>query len=91
MVAYLVNRGASTMSQSFVRESAAASCRPARWRHGIVPSAPILRKWPRIVGIWIERGHQRRALVELDDRRLNDVGLSRERARCEAAKPFWKR
>jgi uncharacterized protein YjiS (DUF1127 family) len=40
---------------------------------------------------WIERCKQRRALAELDDRLLDDVGLSREQARGEIAKPFWRR
>jgi uncharacterized protein YjiS (DUF1127 family) len=41
--------------------------------------------------IWRERVRQREALKRLDDRLLDDVGLSREQARREAAKPFWKR
>lgn len=32
---------------------------------------------------------QRRALAVLDDARLADLGLSREQARAEAARPFW--
>jgi uncharacterized protein YjiS (DUF1127 family) len=42
---------------------------------------------------WIVRGGQRKALGELaqDARLLNDVGLSREQALREAAKPFWRR
>ena len=39
---------------------------------------------------WIDRGRQRRALGELDDRLLEDIGLSRADARRESAKPFWR-
>jgi uncharacterized protein YjiS (DUF1127 family) len=38
---------------------------------------------------WIERSRQRRALSDLDDRQLRDIGLSREAAQAEARKPFW--
>ena len=53
--------------------------------------APVLSNLIDTVAIWIVRRHQRRALAALDDHLLNDVGLSREQARREAAKPFWKR
>jgi uncharacterized protein YjiS (DUF1127 family) len=36
------------------------------------------------------RARQRVALSELDDRLLDDVGLTRQQASTEAAKPFWK-
>lgn len=35
------------------------------------------------------RHEARQALARLDDRLLADVGLTREQARREAAKPFW--
>jgi uncharacterized protein YjiS (DUF1127 family) len=38
-----------------------------------------------------ERWHQRRQLLELDDRLLADIGLSREQAADEAGKSFWIR
>jgi uncharacterized protein YjiS (DUF1127 family) len=37
----------------------------------------------------IGQSHQRRALAELDDRLLLDIGLTRQQAEREAAKPFW--
>jgi uncharacterized protein YjiS (DUF1127 family) len=36
------------------------------------------------------RQRQRRALRELDDRMLRDIGLTRDQAQDEARKPFWK-
>jgi uncharacterized protein YjiS (DUF1127 family) len=46
-----------------------------------------------LAAIWaaIDRGRQRRALGELDERLLRDVGLTRAEARRECAKPFWRR
>jgi uncharacterized protein YjiS (DUF1127 family) len=38
-----------------------------------------------------ERSAQRRALAELDDDRLRDIGLTRAEAQNEAATPFWRR
>jgi uncharacterized protein YjiS (DUF1127 family) len=37
-----------------------------------------------------ERSRQRQALAELDDHHLKDIGVTRQQAIAEAAKPFWK-
>ncbi len=37
-----------------------------------------------------DRCRQRQDLLELDDRLLADLGLTREQARREAEKPFWR-
>jgi uncharacterized protein YjiS (DUF1127 family) len=47
------------------------------------------RAWAGIIRTWFERSRQRRALAELDDRLLDDIGLTRSKAQREAAKPFW--
>lgn len=39
---------------------------------------------------WQRRYELRRHLLEMDDRLLDDIGLSRAMARREAAKPFWR-
>jgi uncharacterized protein YjiS (DUF1127 family) len=52
---------------------------------------PVLRGLIETVAVWIVRRRQRQALAELGDHLLVDVGLSREQARREAARPFWKR
>jgi uncharacterized protein YjiS (DUF1127 family) len=49
--------------------------------------------WLKSVAVWIDRSRQRRALHELvaDGRLLSDIGVTREEALREAAKPFWRR
>jgi len=39
---------------------------------------------------WAARRRQRRALSELDDRLLRDIGLTRDAATREGRKPFWR-
>lgn len=39
---------------------------------------------------WQQRIESRRHLLELDDRLLRDIGISRYDALREAAKPFWR-
>jgi uncharacterized protein YjiS (DUF1127 family) len=36
------------------------------------------------------RSRQREALSRLDDRLLEDIGVTRQQANAEAAKPYWK-
>jgi uncharacterized protein YjiS (DUF1127 family) len=36
------------------------------------------------------RSQQREALSSLDDHDLKDIGVTRQQANAEAAKPFWK-
>lgn len=45
--------------------------------------------------LWVARSRQRRCLGELaelsDHHLLHDIGVARDAARREAAKPFWQR
>jgi uncharacterized protein YjiS (DUF1127 family) len=56
-------------------------------------SVAIQKLWPRL-RLWRARRRQRQALwaiAESDDRHLlDDIGVSREAALREAAKPFWR-
>lgn len=39
---------------------------------------------------WFARSSQRRQLLTLDDRTLDDIGISRAEAQAESRKPFWR-
>ena len=39
---------------------------------------------------WNRRSRERAQLAEMDDARLVDIGLTRERALAESDKPFWR-
>jgi uncharacterized protein YjiS (DUF1127 family) len=39
---------------------------------------------------WHERARQRRALMQLSDHMLRDVGIAPAEALAEAGKPFWR-
>jgi uncharacterized protein YjiS (DUF1127 family) len=55
--------------------------------------AATMRNAPSGLGRWgllWHRLHTRKALLELSPEQLRDVGLSREQAREEGLKPFWR-
>lgn len=56
---------------------------PARSPHGMLVS------FFDLIWQWRERVRQRRALLELDDRLLSDIGIGRAEAEHEAGRPFW--
>jgi uncharacterized protein YjiS (DUF1127 family) len=39
---------------------------------------------------WHDRARERRALMEISDQMLRDLGISRADACREAARPFWR-
>ena len=51
--------------------------------------SPKVRPWT-VLRAWAARHRQRRQLLALDARLLNDIGLSRADAVREGEKPFWK-
>lgn len=55
--------------------------------HGVI--RVLVSGWMTLE-LWRERAQQRRRLMELDDRLLRDIGLSRADAEREGRKPFWK-
>lgn len=63
------------------------------WMGPISTPAPIASGLVRLFDTlldWIERSRQRRALGQLDERLLADMGLDPATARTEADKPFWR-
>ena len=46
--------------------------------------------WLSTIVAMHERWRQRQALMELDDRLLADIGISRDERRAELEKPFWR-
>ena len=73
--------GSTTCTSSIPLNSATR----VSWRAVRVPS-------PFAWGFWraYDRWLQRHALLELDDRLLEDIGLTREDALREVRKPFWR-
>ncbi|MCB1724842.1 MAG: DUF1127 domain-containing protein [Chromatiaceae bacterium] len=43
-----------------------------------------------LLTLWYARARQRSQLAALSDRQLADIGVTREQADREAAKPFWR-
>ena len=43
----------------------------------------------KLVQGWTEISKQRRALAEMSDHQLKDIGVTRFDADAEAARPFW--
>jgi uncharacterized protein YjiS (DUF1127 family) len=44
----------------------------------------------KILQIWRQRASTRRALSQLSTAALQDIGIDRDSAAAEAAKPFWR-
>jgi uncharacterized protein YjiS (DUF1127 family) len=45
---------------------------------------------PATLRLWMRRRHDRRALLQLDDHMLRDIGFDRTRVEQMAARPFWR-
>lgn len=66
----------------------AARARPFVSRSG--SGTTMIRKLFDTALDWRMRSRGRRTLLELDDRMLRDLGLTRGEAYREATKPFWR-
>lgn len=55
----------------------------------LTPAANFAVKLAVVLVKWAERHATRKALYRLDDYLLDDIGVSREDARKEVARPFW--
>lgn len=50
----------------------------------------VIRPLIALVAEWGERRRQRRALLEMGDHLLKDIGVGRADAWAEGNKPFWR-
>ncbi len=61
--------------------------------HALLSALPVARDLPHLrlpsPARWWRMRRERLQLLELDDHMLNDIGLTREEAHREAARPFW--
>ncbi len=59
-----------------------------------LPSLPspmqVVVRVAGLVAIWERRARERRALGEMSEHMLKDLGISRVDARRESDKPFWR-
>ncbi len=66
-----------------------------RWRVWLRVGAKLMERQTRqlfaTVKLWNNRSLQRRELLGLDDAALKDIGICRQDAQMEAAKPFWRK
>jgi uncharacterized protein YjiS (DUF1127 family) len=63
------------------------SCRRAAWNDVLAPAVAALWTWTVCC---VERGRQRRALAQLDDRLLRDIGIAPLDVGRESRKWFWQ-
>ena len=70
------------MSQSSVMEAPRAGAAARTGRN-------VLSTWVRSMETWLIRRQGWQDLNSLDDRLLEDIGVSREDVLGKAAKPFW--
>jgi len=82
----------NTMVQEWTRPSSQGS--GGRALHQQTNSSSVFIGWFKVARLWNARSEQRRSLGELieqDERMLRDIGVSRDAAQRETAKPFWRR
>ena len=60
------------------------------WRHSGAMAARAALRLSVLLDAWSERHRQRRALLELSDHMLKDIGIGRGEAYREGRKPFWR-
>ncbi len=76
---------------TIVFEKLTGSAVLALWQQTLKATVVWIAATLSYVFIFIERERQRQALSKLDDRLLEDIGVSRLAAQHESQKPFWKK
>lgn len=76
------------------------SCGSAICSRSALPKIGVVQKpavrvpspfgWVQVLKRMHDRWQQRQALLDLKNRLLEDIGITREEAEREARKPFWK-
>ena len=46
--------------------------------------------WRELLATWLQRRRERHQLLQLTERELRDIGITRGDALREAAKPLWR-
>ena len=69
---------------------APASGRPPMACHVPMRAAGLLARGMAAIDAWWSRARSRRALLEMSDAMLKDIGLSRADAWREGREPFWR-
>ncbi len=52
--------------------------------------ARLALNFAEIVTLWDMKHRTRKALAQLDDHQLHDIGIERDAALTEARRPFWQ-
>lgn len=56
----------------------------------ILSTLGLFGRMRETIAEWRKRAWERASLLELEDRDLHDLGMSRGAANFEAGKPFWR-
>lgn len=59
-------------------------------RSAAISATDVLERAAGTLLTWLQRDRDRRALLALDDRLLQDIGVSRYDVDREVGKPFWR-
>ena len=59
-------------------------------RQSVMRAGHIALRVSNLIDAWADRRRQRRALLELNDHMLKDIGIGRGEAWQEGRKPFWR-
>jgi uncharacterized protein YjiS (DUF1127 family) len=86
-----VMEAAGTLSEIAETSAAAtADLHPTDVEPASISLRKVLHSFTTAYRLCRERYSQRRQLLEMDDRQLKDIGITREQAEQEGRKPLWK-
>ena len=60
------------------------------WRRSMAIAASVLSRWLAALVRMHARRRQHQALLDLDDRLLRDIAVTRAQAEREAGRPLWQ-